>query len=182
VPSPRLVFDMTAQQKLSVNEPCEGEEVHVQVSSQRIPPSYRGHALDMENRDPTSMNDHIKVESRSLLVVHCTCTCTRQRYSMSGELGGELHKTWMLSHACMISTHACMYACLRASLLIEHLQTFVLRRFDSACECLLKNAMCIYDIDTVFQLSMFKLVGVGGVGNGKFYSCSNTYKKPGVHK
>jgi len=57
------VFNMTSQ--VTLNEPeasfSDGEEVHVKVSSQRMSPSHRGHALDMEDRDPTKMNDHVKV-------------------------------------------------------------------------------------------------------------------------
>ena len=48
---------MTSQQKLS--ESFVGEEDV--IVSQPNPRSDRGHAIDMNDRDPTRMNDHVKV-------------------------------------------------------------------------------------------------------------------------
>lgn len=55
---------MTSQEKLSgVEGMYDGEDVDVHVTSQTIHPSHRGHHLDMTDRDPTRMNDHVKVRS-----------------------------------------------------------------------------------------------------------------------
>ncbi|XP_031561655.1 caveolin-3-like [Actinia tenebrosa] len=52
---------MTSQEKMSggVEGVYDGEDV--EIRHETIHPSLRGHHLDMGDRDPTKMNDHVKV-------------------------------------------------------------------------------------------------------------------------
>jgi hypothetical protein len=61
---------MTSQEKLSDMEEAQagtydGDDVLV---SKSIPYSYRGHQFDSINRDPTGMNEHVKVNIHDYII------------------------------------------------------------------------------------------------------------------
>ena len=53
---------MTSEQNLTDEGELQEEEKPRLTFNDDVPPSiYRGHKLDMKDRDPIGMNDHVKV-------------------------------------------------------------------------------------------------------------------------
>ena len=90
---------MTSELNLTDEGELHEEENPRLVIGYKVPPSlHHGHKLDMNDRDPIKMNDHVKVK--------CKLYLFGERYFCSCILHGPLHTTMGLCEFCSVSVQA----------------------------------------------------------------------------